>query len=739
VGVSCLTQATSAGAPIGRTGVRELYVDRPPIEVHSSAEGWGEYPSLAITDDFAYVAYDVREGNHSTLYLAKVSRDNPEWEHDKIAIEKGGDSEFAPQMELDGAGNIWIAWNSYGPEGWSIRACKVHDMSVTDEMVVAPREAFPSQVQIATHEDVVWFAWTRWDEGAYLVLARRLEDGDLGKVLTVYEGSNPVGRPDLLVLDDSRVHFVWDEYTGDRFGIRRRYLKGDELSGVIALDDTGYSNGWEPHIAGAEGDVIITWHRVPGGSPRCEPAAARLSGTVIPNSIDRPEDDETWRVRCFRDPEGANWIAWATRYRRRSTTLYLRKILSGALSKTCKVVFPIPRVYINWLDFHHDGQLVMTYEHSGSVYFCQIDIPPLGRVDTSPGNRDEGGEAGREFELRPPRELTYSTVYEGEVLNVYFGDTHNHTSFSDGRAYSDIAFILGRDGRGLDFMSITDHDGTLAPGEFSWTNEVGKNLSAAGDFTCIPAFEENKGWGKARFGHWSILFPAEAELVHYRDGMTPEDLFEAARVSGAVMIPHHVSIAWAPYNWDYFDPSVQPVVEMCSAHGIFETMEVNEDTLALAQGHFVRDALERGHRFGVIGSSDFHNCFAALSTEYGLAGVYARDISKASLFQGMRKRRTFAFSGGRVIIDFRCNGKFMGEEVHGSDILFFTGYVAANDPIESVEIISDGNVVYSHDVNGREFHLEWRTEAAQPESYFYLRMRTSAGDLAWSSPIWIVY
>jgi hypothetical protein len=45
-----------------------------PVEIHNKDQGWGELPSLAVTADYAYVAYDVREGYESHVYLARVPR-----------------------------------------------------------------------------------------------------------------------------------------------------------------------------------------------------------------------------------------------------------------------------------------------------------------------------------------------------------------------------------------------------------------------------------------------------------------------------------------------------------------------------------------------------------------------------------------------------------------------------------------------------------------------------------------
>jgi hypothetical protein len=336
-----------------------------------------------------------------------------------------------------------------------------------------------------------------------------------------------------------------------------------------------------------------------------------------------------------------------------------------------------------------------------------------------------------------PEGLPYSTAYGGSELHVYFGDYHNHTSFSDGRAYPDMAMNLARDIRGLDFICVTDHDITVTPGEFAWNNQVADILTHSGDYVCLHGYEPSKGWAQEGFGHWNLLFPKDGDVFQFEEGMTPRALFAYARQHDAVLIPHHVGKKFAPYNWDYFDETAQPVVEMCSVHGIFETYRGHEGEADMVEGKFVEDGLERGYHFGFVGGSDSHNCFELFQDEYGLTGVYAVALTPEGIYEAIKKRRTFALTGSRIVVDFRCNGIFMGEEIEGAEQLNFTGYAASPDSVAKVAIMSGGDTVYEIPAAGRDISIEWDTPAPNSEAYYYLRATTAKGDLAWSSPIWI--
>jgi hypothetical protein len=332
----------------------------------------------------------------------------------------------------------------------------------------------------------------------------------------------------------------------------------------------------------------------------------------------------------------------------------------------------------------------------------------------------------------------HNIFYEGESLQVYFGDYHNHTSFSDGRAYPDISFLVSRDDRRLDFAAITDHDVTVTPGELAWTGAVAKSLSVPGRFAALHGFEASKGWAQAGLGHWSILFGGDGEVLHFEPGMAPRDLYGFARRLGALAIPHHVGKRFAPHNWDYFDPEAERAVEMCSLHGIFESLRGNEGKADMVEGKFVEDGLARGYLFGFVGGSDSHDCFDPATVRVGLTGVYAAELSPDAVFEAIAGRRTFALTGGRTVVDFRCNGRLMGEELEiDGGGLRFTGSAWSPDSVVSAEIISGGRVVWQSRPEDTDATFSWDAGPPDSPAYYYLRITTAAGDLAWSSPIWV--
>ncbi len=723
------------------SSVRVFDIGHKPVRIHDSSEGWAEYPALAATPRFVALAYSLGKDGRNQVYYHIIYRERHTSgvRHSLVGLDDNG---FRPSVDIMGESCAWIAWTCYGRSGWRIRAFVDEFMGNSHsgkELDVFDGDGFNSQVRVACGTRSGWFVWVNWTEDKYRVLARRCAypGFDMGDIVTVRSGGNPVGRPDLKVLEDDHIVVAWDEYVDGRFSIRARGIRAGSPGPVLDLSGPAYSYEWGPHLAGSADNVLVAWQAVPGGRRQSEPRAAHFAGGMVRRGIARPGDDEAWRVRCLEGPGGHNLIAWATRKGYRQTRLFLKAMLEQGSSRTVQVEFPMRNTFINWFDCEYDGRLALAYESAGSVFLYDIEAPKLATVLTE----IHTDSAAREVAASSPQPRAgprYSTEHDGKILCLYFGDYHNHTSFSDGRAYPDISYLTARDYRSLDFMGVSDHDGTTTPGEFAWNCAVCDGLTRNGEYVCLYGYEENKGWGPNGFGHWNALLREKGDIFHFEEGMTPDDLYRYANWNDVIFIPHHIGVCWGAHNWDYFDPRAEPVVELCSLHGIFENTETCSDAAKCLEGSMISDGLERGYRFGIVGGSDYHNCFAAVMAERGMTGVYAEELTREHILDAIRRRRTFATTGEKIVVDFRCNGRFMGEEVHGSDPLHFAAYMKSESSIVSAEVVSGGEVVLGERVGSGEASYEWDFANPGEVAYFYLRLTAANGERAWSSPIFVV-
>jgi hypothetical protein len=147
----------------------------------------------------------------------------------------------------------------------------------------------------------------------------------------------------------------------------------------------------------------------------------------------------------------------------------------------------------------------------------------------------------------------------------------------------------------------------------------------------------------------------------------------------------------------------------------------------------VQNALAKGYRLGIICSSD-HG--------YGVsyACVYAKSASREDIFQALYDRRCYGSTAYGIVLDFRADGRLMGEEYATEVPAAFSVSVRGYSNVKSVELLRDGAVAHVWTPGKREVELEWRDDATGAGTHiYYVRVILEDREMAWSSPIWVTY
>jgi hypothetical protein len=151
----------------------------------------------------------------------------------------------------------------------------------------------------------------------------------------------------------------------------------------------------------------------------------------------------------------------------------------------------------------------------------------------------------------------------------------------------------------------------------------------------------------------------------------------------------------------------------------------------------------------------------------GLTGVWARSLSRADIFEALRRRRVYATTGSRIVLDFRVDDHLMGEEYVAAGPPLISATVEGEAPIAAVDLVRNNEVIANlvrfqdHPKTGKSTFLRYSTlapQAAPPQlvadprsviftfrdeefdgkpSFYYLRVTQSDREQAWSSPVWV--
>ncbi|MFW5798304.1 MAG: DUF3604 domain-containing protein, partial [Planctomycetota bacterium] len=241
-------------------------------------------------------------------------------------------------------------------------------------------------------------------------------------------------------------------------------------------------------------------------------------------------------------------------------------------------------------------------------------------------------------------------------------------------------------------------------------------------------------------------------------------------------IPHHTSRdgKYRSFADPAYDAKRERLFEIYSGWGSSER-RINRFPLRGGNSdepaYFV-DALKAGCRYGVIASSDDHRTLPgveagngpALSADEqlwhrhnGLAGVWARELTRESLWEAMTARRTVATTFERTLLELSVDDVPMGAEadLSGTDAMTRKRTIRAralglsrgrtdlvlvrngDDIARKPWSIGQPDVVFEdHD----PIHDVAITDAMHhqgPFVVYYLRLENAFGSTQWSSPVWL--
>ncbi len=295
--------------------------------------------------------------------------------------------------------------------------------------------------------------------------------------------------------------------------------------------------------------------------------------------------------------------------------------------------------------------------------------------------------------------------------NLYWGDIHNHNAVGYAQGSLQRSYDIARSH--LDFFCFTGHsqwhDMPIMPQDkhLKWVRgfEVMRNnwpqvklladkYNEPGKFVSFIGYE----WHSSTYGDVCIIFPGSQAELEYINSI--KEFQEFACRSSAILIPHHPSYkqGWRGQNWSVLDPAVSPVVEIFSEHGNAESDRGPYRYIRHSQGgRITQNTLQRlweqGVQVGVVASTDDHLGYPGAYGE-GLVAAYAENLTRESIMEALRARRTYGVSADRIELDFHLNGHWMGETIPAVAARKIHVRVKGKDVIDRVEVLRNNQVIH---------------------------------------------
>jgi hypothetical protein len=298
----------------------------------------------------------------------------------------------------------------------------------------------------------------------------------------------------------------------------------------------------------------------------------------------------------------------------------------------------------------------------------------------------------------------------GGEYTLFWGDLHNHNSVGYARGSLERTYEIAKEH--LDFLAFTPHaqwhDMPVMPNDahMKWVKgfevlqqkwpqvqKMAAESNKPGKFVSILAYE----WHSSKFGDYCLYYPGDRMPLQYFEHV--RDLQKYVRGSGAMIVPHHLAYkqGWRGANWEYVDVNVSPVFEIFSEHGLSERDNAAEPYIRHSIGgrwtrNTLQAALKRGLKAGVIASSDDHLGYPGAYGE-GLAGVFARGLTREDVFEAIWKRRTIAVTGDRIHLTAKLNNQWMGSTLPFTADREIQVDATGQDEIERIDILKNNRVI----------------------------------------------
>ena len=305
-----------------------------------------------------------------------------------------------------------------------------------------------------------------------------------------------------------------------------------------------------------------------------------------------------------------------------------------------------------------------------------------------------------------------ATPRDGAIL---WGDLHAQSVIGCGARSIDAFYAHARDFAAVDFASHQANCFLVSGPEWRETQAATAQHNEAGRFVTLLGVE----WSGATSvgGDHNLYFPGDAAELRRCSHEFVADKSDVASdlAHGDDLSPHYrrsdtlvaVHVGGRTADLKYHEPTLDRLLEVHSTHATSEW--------------FLFDALRRGYRFGVIAGSDsvdgrpgnsHPGHMDVRNVRGGLTAVLAPALTRAALWDALGKRRCYATTGERILLEFRAGDARMGDDVVATAPPAFDVRVEGTAPIETVDFFRGTQCLRSVDLLAQSGTLSSRVRVA---------------------------
>ena len=725
----------------------------------------------------AHLAFDAKSDSER-IFMRKF--DGKRW---SPALEVAAAKQlFAPALAV-GARSQYMAWSQRDGDWWNVYARQI-GAGLGPAVRITDTQAMDRNVSAAiTASGQVWVAWQSDRTGNNDVYAARVNPGPIKPIrISQYDGSDY--NPAILAVGN-KVYVAWDSFRGGNYDVFMRAVSTRGAGKLMQISDSpltdrrpfltadekgrlwiAYQTGRMKNLGyGRRGDKTYALRVLDGGklyAPTAKPTRVWTRWDDGGDELPALAVSKAGGVRLVTAVTQANLKSWLVADRTLSGDAWSRPALaSGATYIRCRrpaiVAMPDGSAMLILASTDRTSVGIRRKNLMGAADIRAIRLdPPAKDQLTAP--------VLKQVPLKSPappavgKRKHRTIAYEGKTLKAYFGDLHSHSTISACvchlDALPDDIYAYARDNAALDFTALTDHGGHMNDRDFHTIKKLARANHQPGICLAMMAQEWSSA-GKGGFGHKNIIYDHD-DPKHYFNPhkestqpkpfghANPTQLWAALRGQGAITIPHQIADGKhrAYTDWSFKDKLMQPVAEILQNRGSYEFKGAPLATRLFAEGHSLHDAWAMGHILGVIASPDHGG-------GRGRAVVLAENLTRKEIVAGLRARRCYGTSGAKIFLDFRVNGRLMGEEITVAKAAAprKIAMTAEYPGLHTLVLYRSNKEILRRKITGGKIKLTYTDEDPLPADqavWYYVRVEgkpdvsgRSRTEVAWSSPVWV--
>lgn len=747
-----------------------------PAETITPTPGDFLKTAAASTPDGAvWVAWAARIEGNFDIYARKF--DAAGWSPIRRLTESPG-ADFHHRLAADSKGNLHLVWQSFRTGDGNIYWKTFDGVRWSAAVAVSSHEASEWEPAIALDsQDRLYIAYDTYRHGDYDVFLRVFENGEAGPEIPVAASPDFEARAAIAIDNDDRAWIAWDNQ-GPAWGLDMPHWKFDGAAG-----DWGAPADWTaPDPRGRVGQKISLRYTQDIGiavyakgrlwAPKASlaavlPAEPPAGVLELPHfAIDGAGVPRLFFRRWLRRNDGGGmaerplaWRIYSSAYEsdRWSEPLPLEDSAGSNDNRPAVVLQDGKSLDVFFAaDGRYDTaakRVKPIEQRHGFVAHEKIEAPP--RTTAAPPPELDPLEPAA---LRGHRHTAISdrrneTASGEQRYSLYWGDLHRHTEISSDGGYDGTLWDMYRyaiDVAELDFIASTDHsyggagkDGLLETYDWWRTQKLADVFHVPGVFMPLFGYERTPTFP---YGHRNVISPNRGAVAipitvpreqrNTRFPRRPDELalWKALEGTETITIPHTIASGGGT-DWTYHDPKFETLMEIYQGcrlsyegRGAPRVNSAKQHEVGYAQ-----NALAKGYKMGFIASSDHR------STHISYAAVYAEEPTRQGIFEALQQRHAYAATDN-IVVEVRIGEAIMGDETATSEAPEIRIAVRGTAPIDNIQIIKNNRYIYSHRPGTRDVSLAYRDDTAEPgESYYYVRLQQTDGQMAWASPIWVDY